>query len=154
MKRLPYSNGSTIVSEGTMMNSLIIVRSGVVVMEQTDRARSVELGHLPAGDMIGECRVLTGAVEIAHSRSLTSVVVYEVPKEDLAVIMRQKPALAFCLQSGWRRSLDSGKNWNRGRIGIQLQSRQGFGTCSNTAPTLLDMAKLATSIPRYRTAIP
>ncbi|CCM78917.1 Cyclic nucleotide-regulated small mechanosensitive ion channel [Rhizobium mesoamericanum STM3625] len=94
MIRLPFRKGEIIAHRETALTSLMIVRSGVVALEETDEGTYIELARLAPGDFFGERGVLLGALEIADVRALTPVVIYEIPKQRLAAVLRERPAIA------------------------------------------------------------
>jgi hypothetical protein len=93
MERLTFKKGVVIAPQDASMTSLMIVRSGVVAIERESEHGREELTRLAPGDLFGERGVLMGAPEPATMRALTFVVVYEISKEHLACVMRDRPAL-------------------------------------------------------------
>lgn len=93
MERLTFKKGVVIAPQDASMTSLMIVRSGVVAIERDSDHGHEELTRLAPGDLFGERGVLMGAPEPATMRALTFVVVYEISKEHLASVMRDRPAL-------------------------------------------------------------
>lgn len=94
MKRLTFKKDMVIAPQDASMTSLMIVRSGVVVVERETEESYEELTRLAPGDLFGERGVLMGAPETARMRALTFVVVYEISKDHLATVMRDRPSLA------------------------------------------------------------
>lgn len=94
MTRVTFKKDSVIAAQGTALTSLVIVRSGVLISEIDTGSRLVELSRLAPGDCFGERGVLMGALEPGTIRALTFVVAYEVPKDLLASVMRERPAMA------------------------------------------------------------
>lgn len=94
MVKLSYRKGDIIAHRETALTSLMIVRSGVVALEESDADGYIELGRLAPGDFFGERGVLLGALELADVRALTAVVIYEIPKQQLAVVLRERPMIA------------------------------------------------------------
>ncbi|MEV4610695.1 cyclic nucleotide-binding domain-containing protein [Neorhizobium sp. LMR1-1-1.1] len=76
------------------VSSLMIMRTGVAVVEHTENDVRAELARLSPGDLFGERGVLVNAAEAGDTRALTFVVIYEISKDDLAAVMRDRPALA------------------------------------------------------------
>lgn len=99
MNRLTFKKGDVVARRGTALMSLMIVRSGVMAIEELEEGSNVELERLAPGDVFGERGVLMGALELGDVRALTASVVYEIPKERFADIMRVRPALAEDLAS-------------------------------------------------------
>jgi len=94
MVKLSYRKGDIIAHRETALTSLMIVRSGVVALEEANADGYIELGRLAPGDFFGERGVLLGALELADVRALTAVVIYEIPKQQLAVVLRERPMIA------------------------------------------------------------
>jgi CRP-like cAMP-binding protein len=94
MTRRTFRKGETLAEQEEVLKSLMIVRSGVVVVNRREGSLETELGHLAPGDCFGEGGLLTGAGEFGSIKALTFVVVYEITKEGLAPLMRDRPAIA------------------------------------------------------------
>ncbi len=94
MTRHTYQKGSVITSQGSKLSSLMIMRTGVAALQRLENGHTVELARLSPGDLFGERGVLVDAAEAADTTALTFVVIYEITKEDLAAVMRDRPALA------------------------------------------------------------
>ncbi len=94
MTRRTFQKGSVIAAKGSKLTSLMIMRTGVAALQRVEGAHQVELARLSPGDLFGERGVLVDAAEAGDTTALTFVVIYEVTKEDLAAVMRDRPALA------------------------------------------------------------
>lgn len=94
MTRRTYQKGSVIAARGSKLTSLMIMRTGVAALQRVEGGHQVELARLSPGDLFGERGVLVDAAEAGDTTALTFVVIYEVTKEDLAAVMRDRPALA------------------------------------------------------------
>lgn len=94
MTRHTYQKGSVISSQGSKLSSLMIMRTGVAALQRLENEHMVELARLSPGDLFGERGVLVDAAEAGDTTALTFVVIYEITKEDLAAVMRDRPALA------------------------------------------------------------
>ena len=94
MTRRTFRQGETLAEQGQVLKSLMIIRSGVVVIDRQDGARETELGRLAPGDCLGEGGLLMGAGELGSIKALTFVVVYEITQEGLAPLMQDRPAIA------------------------------------------------------------
>ncbi|MEK1896847.1 MAG: mechanosensitive ion channel family protein [Rhizobium sp.] len=94
MKRLTFRKGAVIAAQDTSLTSLMVVRSGVAVVERDAGSGHIELTRLAPGDLFGERGVLMGALEPGNIRALTFVVAYEIAKDQLAAVMRDRPSLA------------------------------------------------------------
>ena len=91
MIRRSYSKDEIVVEQGAKLDSLVIVAMGVLGITRRDEQREIELNRLAPGDSYGECGLLKGADAPGTVRALTSVSVYEIPKADLATLLRTKP---------------------------------------------------------------
>lgn len=94
MIRRTFRKGETLVEQGAVLKSLMIIRSGAAVVTRRDKGQEQELEHLAPGHFFGEGGLLTGAGEPGAIRALTFVVVYEVTQDGLAPLMRDRPTLA------------------------------------------------------------
>lgn len=94
MKRLTFGKGDVIAYRNSSLTSLMVIRSGVAAIEEIDDNKTIELGRLAPGDFFGERGVLMGSFELANVRALTPVIIYEIPKESLAAILRERPTFA------------------------------------------------------------
>ncbi|QFY63814.1 mechanosensitive ion channel (plasmid) [Rhizobium grahamii] len=110
MKRQTFRKGAVIAAQDTSLLSLMVVRSGVAVVEREANGEHIELTRLAPGDLFGERGVLMGALEPGNVKALTFVVAYEIAKEQLAAVMRQRPSLADELGVLLSRRIDSEKH--------------------------------------------
>jgi hypothetical protein len=94
MTRKTYRKGEELVKEGAQLGSLVIIRTGVVVVSCHSEEGELELRRLAPGDYFGESALLPGAGELATVRALTFMVVYEVGQEPLAKLMQDRPSIA------------------------------------------------------------
>jgi CRP-like cAMP-binding protein len=94
MNRLSFKEGDIAAHRDTSLTSLMILRSGVMTVEEIEDGQTIELERLAPGDVFGERGVLMGALEPGDIKAITAAVVYEIPKERLAAIMRERPAIA------------------------------------------------------------
>jgi small-conductance mechanosensitive channel len=94
MTRRTYRRDDIVAEQGAKLNSLMVIRSGVVVVSRRDHDHDVELSRLAPGDYFGEGGVFTGAAEKGKVRALTAVVIYEVSQAGLAQLMHERPGIA------------------------------------------------------------
>ncbi len=92
--RKTYRKGEVMVEEGAQLSSLVIIRTGVVVVSCHSEEGEVELRRLAPGDYFGESELLPGVCEPATIRALTFTVVYEVGQAALAKLMQDRPSIA------------------------------------------------------------
>ncbi|WP_157865913.1 mechanosensitive ion channel family protein [Mesorhizobium japonicum] len=89
-----YRKGEILVREGEMLQSLMIVRSGVVVRQRGEEAHPQEIGHLAPGDFFGETGLLAGYREPLTLRAVTQVVAYEIDQQSFAPLLLSRPEMA------------------------------------------------------------
>jgi small-conductance mechanosensitive channel len=92
--RKTYRKGEALAAEGAKLNSLVVVRTGVLVVSRGAGDEATELGRLSPGDYFGDSGLFTGTGEPGTVRALTFVVVYEVGQAALAKLMHDRPAIA------------------------------------------------------------
>ena len=92
--RRTYKAGDVLVEPGSVAQALFILSSGVLVALQGDGVDEGEVTRLAPGDCFGQAGVLTGAAAIFKVKALTKAIVYEIAKEDLVPILKERPAIA------------------------------------------------------------
>jgi CRP-like cAMP-binding protein len=118
MKRLTFRKDTIIAAQDTSLTSLMIVRTGVAVVERDEVDSQAELTRLAPGDLFGERGVLMGALEPGNIRALTFVVVYEISKDHLASVMHDRPALAEELGMLLAKRMETEKHLIEGTAGV------------------------------------
>jgi CRP-like cAMP-binding protein len=90
-KALPQ--GATIVRQGEAGHSLLVLAEGVldVLVEQDGETLTVD--RMVPGDVFGEMSLLTGQARSATVVAATEAVVFEIEKEHLDPLLRQRPEL-------------------------------------------------------------
>ena len=94
MKRRAYKAGDILVEQGAVASALFILSSGVLATLEDSAAGEAEVVRLAPGDCFGEASVLTGEATAFKVTALTKAIVYEIAKDDLAPILRERPAIA------------------------------------------------------------
>ncbi len=94
MKRRTCKAGETLVEQGVVLPTLFILSSGVLAASQHHEGSDAEILRYAPGDCFGQASVLTGAQTVFKVTSLTRAVVYEIGKDDLAPILKARPAIA------------------------------------------------------------
>jgi small-conductance mechanosensitive channel len=94
MTRRTYRKGEVLVEQGTKLSSLIVIRTGVMMVLRKEGAAEIELSRLSPGDYFGEAGLFTGSGEPGTIRAMTFAVVYEVGQTALADLMRERPSIA------------------------------------------------------------
>jgi CRP-like cAMP-binding protein len=83
-----------VVEPGSVIPGLFVLASGVLVASRKEGEREVEVVRLGPGDCFGEASVLTGAVARAKISALTNVALYQISKDDLAPLLKERPSIA------------------------------------------------------------
>jgi CRP-like cAMP-binding protein len=94
MVRKTYRKDEVLAEQGAKLTSLVIIRTGVVVVTCHSEEGELELSRLAPGDFFGEASFFAGHGEPGTIKALTFTVVYELGQETLAKIMQQRPTLA------------------------------------------------------------
>jgi small-conductance mechanosensitive channel/CRP-like cAMP-binding protein len=93
MTRKTYRKGEVLVEQGANLTSLVMIRTGVVVVSCHSEEGELELRRLAPGDYFGESGLFPGAGEMGTVRALTFTVVYEVGQVALAKLMQDRPSI-------------------------------------------------------------
>ena len=94
MKRRSYKAGDILAEQGVVTSALFILVSGVLAALQQHDGVDAEILRYAPGDCFGQASVLTGAKTVFKVKALTRAVVYEIGKDDLAPILKARPAIA------------------------------------------------------------
>ncbi|WP_342352984.1 mechanosensitive ion channel family protein [Rhizobium sullae] len=92
--RRAYAKGREILAQGERSPALMLIESGVVAIQRTEKDKDIELNRLSPGDFFGERGVLIGAEEPGRIITLTPVVTCQIGPEELCEILRNRPSLA------------------------------------------------------------
>jgi CRP-like cAMP-binding protein len=76
------------------LSSLVVIRTGVLIVSRKEGDAEIELSRLSPGDYFGEGGLFTGSGEPGMIRAMTFAVVYEVGEAALAELMRDRPGIA------------------------------------------------------------
>ena len=63
MTRKAYRKGEVLAKKGARLDSLMVIRSGVVVVSRREHDQDVKITRLAPGDYFGESGLFTGAGE-------------------------------------------------------------------------------------------
>ncbi|RDJ27015.1 mechanosensitive ion channel protein [Bosea caraganae] len=107
MVRRTFRKNEIVVEQGTTLQSLMVLRSGVAVVTRAKARQEIELGRLAPGDFFGEGGLLTGAKEPGTIKALTLVVIYEIAQPSLAPLMQDRPVIAEDLAMIFARRMDN-----------------------------------------------
>jgi len=95
LARRPFAAGEAVVRQGEAGDSLfLIVEGNLAAMFMTPAKVEREAGGLGPGDCFGEMSLLTGAARSATVRARSAGLAYELTKNDIAPILRARPAIA------------------------------------------------------------
>jgi len=94
MTRRVYAKGDVVAAQGAVLDSLMVIRSGVISAAREEGRYEIELGRFAPGDYFGEGGLLMGASESGTLRAQTRTVVYEISQTGLGPLMRERPTMA------------------------------------------------------------
>jgi hypothetical protein len=94
MTRRTYRKGEVLAEQDAKLNSLVVIRTGVMIVSRKEGATENELSRLSPGDYFGEAGLFTGSGEPGTIRALTFAVVYEVGQAAFAELIRDRPGIA------------------------------------------------------------
>jgi CRP-like cAMP-binding protein len=94
LSRRSYERGDTVVTPDKVLDHLTIVDSGVLSVVAEDASGPVEVTRLGPGDALGEFGLLAGMPARVTISALTSATVYQLKKEDLTPLLKDKPDVA------------------------------------------------------------
>lgn len=94
MKRRVFKAGDIVVDRGVVTAALFILASGVLAASQRHGEGDAEILRYAPGDCFGQTSLLTGAITVFEVRALTRAVVFEIAKDDIAPILKARPAIA------------------------------------------------------------
>ncbi|BCG00146.1 hypothetical protein PPGU19_047140 [Paraburkholderia sp. PGU19] len=94
LSRRSYERGDTVVTPDKVLDHLTIVDSGVLSVVAEDASGPVEVIRLGPGDALGESGLLAGMPARVTISALTSATVYQLKKEDLTPLLKDKPDVA------------------------------------------------------------
>lgn len=92
--RRVYEAGAIVAKRGAVLQSLVIVRRGVLVAWEEECEKALESTRLTPGFYFGEMGLLTGEALGGDITALTQTVTYEIGKAALAPILKGRPAFA------------------------------------------------------------
>jgi small-conductance mechanosensitive channel/CRP-like cAMP-binding protein len=139
MIRRTYQKGEVLARQGTVLCSLMIIRSGAVTVVRRALGRDLELCRLAPGDCFGEGGMMMGDGEPGTVHALTFVVVYEIAKEGLVPLMRDRPAIAEEL----------GQVLSKRKAVENLIERDGDRRDSGTAPGFVERIRRLFDVPLH-----
>ena len=93
-ERLMMKQGAVIAKKGSTTTSLMILARGVAIVEDGSEEGRIEFARLAPGDLLGERGVLLGGKEVADTKCLTDVILYQISKAKIADLLRERPTIA------------------------------------------------------------
>ena len=94
MRRKDYKPGEIIVPQGAVLDSLNIIKDGVLIATEQIGGSKIERLRLTPGIFFGEMGVLTGKPAGVELAALTHATLFEIPKETLGPLLKARPAMA------------------------------------------------------------
>jgi small-conductance mechanosensitive channel len=112
----PVKEGGVVVRQGDAGGSLFFVAEGALEVRVSDRnGAEIPVDCLAAGDIFGEISLLTGEARHATVVALTSALLYEVRKQDLAPLLQRRRQLGEALAA----IMAERQQWNVARLGAR-----------------------------------
>lgn len=113
LSECPVKEGSVVVRQGDSGGSLFFVAEGALEVRVSNRnGAEIAVDCLAAGDVFGEISLLTGEARHATIVALTTALLYEVRKDDIAPLLRHRPALGEALAA----IMAERQQWNIARL--------------------------------------
>lgn len=96
----------TLFTEAEAETSLHIVASGIVEIAREAGNAHETLGRIGAGEYVGEIGLLTGAPHAATATARTHCLVYRLPHDAIAPLLKSGGEVLFALEKSARKGLD------------------------------------------------
>ncbi|PDT26971.1 mechanosensitive ion channel protein [Rhizobium sp. L9] len=93
-ERILMKQGAVIATKDSTTSALMMLARGVAIVEDGVEDGRIEFARLSPGDVLGERGVLLGSKEVADTKCLTDVTLYQISKGKIAEILRERPAIA------------------------------------------------------------
>lgn len=87
--RRDMAAGSTIIAKGEKAKSLLVIRSGTVILKDD----GVEITRLAPGDYLGARSLLNGEAELYEAEALTRVTFFQIEQPDLERLIASRPSI-------------------------------------------------------------
>jgi small-conductance mechanosensitive channel len=94
LTRRDYERGETVVTPDKVLDQLTMVDSGVLSVVAEDASGPVEVTRLGPGDALGEAGLLAGMPARVTITALTASTVFQLNKDDLTPLLKDKPDVA------------------------------------------------------------
>ena len=86
-----FNKGDRIIQEGQTSDCLYLVKEGMLEIQKVRAGRTVTLGHIREGELVGEISFLTEEPRSASVLCKTDVELVEIPAEVFAKAMADLP---------------------------------------------------------------
>lgn len=136
MKRTTHKAADIILDQGVVAGALFILSSGVLAGIKHTGERDDEVLRYAPGDCFGQAGVLTGAVTEFRVQALTSCVVYEIAKSDIAPILEIRPAIVAELARIMARREEA---WKDRLTGLHVEDKHAESLASRLADRIREM---------------
>ena len=93
LRRRSFKAGEVLVEQGIASQALLILTSGVLAALQRHGATDIEVFRLAPGDCFALAAVLSNDKALFTVKALTKAVVYEIATQDIAPILKKRPAI-------------------------------------------------------------
>jgi len=85
------AKGDALVREGAFSNSLFLLKEGTLEIKKRHGGKEISLGHIQAGELVGEISFLTQEPRSATIVAATNCVIVEIPSEVFNKILKGLP---------------------------------------------------------------
>jgi small-conductance mechanosensitive channel/CRP-like cAMP-binding protein len=144
LKPATYEKGDVVLEPGTVLQSLVIIGSGVLsATTRNDGGAEIEVLRLGPGDYFGEVALLTGAAITARFTALTPAITYELSRHDLAPILKARPQVAHELSQALAQRLAAGRSVAATELNSRMPKRSLSAWFSERIHNLFDLARKA-----------
>ncbi|MGU7773854.1 cyclic nucleotide-binding domain-containing protein [Burkholderia sp. MR1-5-21] len=92
-------------SQDTADDGLYVVASGILELTRTSGSVTGTIGHISAGEYVGEIGMLTGAPHAATAVARTYCAIYRLPREAIAPLLTKNAELAAAFDQSVRRGM-------------------------------------------------
>jgi small-conductance mechanosensitive channel/CRP-like cAMP-binding protein len=100
-------SGDALFKQNDTDTSMYVIASGILEITRKVGEMSETIGYLGAGEYVGEIGLLTGAAHAATATARGPCVIYLLPHDAIAPLLKQSEELASALALSVRRGLDA-----------------------------------------------
>jgi CRP-like cAMP-binding protein len=109
LTKASYEKGDVLVKPDDVLQSLFIVRNGVLSVTRLDNIGEKEWLRFGPGDYFGEMGLLAGKRATTNITAVAPSTVYELTKADLTPILEARPEIAQELSRAMAQRLETGR---------------------------------------------